>query len=93
MLTRKIQRALEKNGAMAVKIHGGPYQPTGLPDIVACVNGCFVGLEVKLPGREKTVTPRQALILKRIEKHGGVAAVVTSVDQALEAVWPTVKNL
>ena len=29
-------------------IHGGPYQKAGLPDIVGCVEGAYIGFEVKL---------------------------------------------
>jgi len=50
----------------------------GTPDVLACVNGRFVALEVKTPtGR---VDPLQTYQLDCITAAGGVAHVVRSVD-------------
>ena len=48
----------------------------------------FVALEVKRPSKHvvKGVTPDQAAFLHRVRAAGGIAAVVTSVDEALAAV-------
>ena len=32
------------------KEHGGPYGVSGVPDIICCYRGRFLGLEAKLPG-------------------------------------------
>lgn len=81
-LTGKIIDAMRKRGAFVAKVHGGMYQTSGLPDIVACHRGWFVGLEVKRPGRESTVTTLQAKTLDAIDKAQGISAVVSSVEQA-----------
>lgn len=73
-------------GVVAWKIHGGPYQTAGIPDIIACVNGRFVGLEVKLPGRERKLTKLQDHTLQRIAECGGEAHLVVSMAQVKEAV-------
>ena len=51
----------------------------GQPDIMAqTTDGRFVALEVKRPtGR---VRPEQDEFLAKVERHGGIAAVVRSVD-------------
>ena len=36
------------------KEHGGPYGTSGIPDIICCYKGRFLGLEVKLPGGKLT---------------------------------------
>lgn len=54
----------------------------GLPDIIACVEGRFIGLEVKVPGGEGA-SPVQVLVHSQIHNAGGTAVVVTSVRQAL----------
>lgn len=82
-LTRKIKLALEKEGGFWFKTHGGMFQMAGLPDLIGCYRGIFYGLEVKLPGRERALTKRQAEVLKKIRAVGGVGEVVTSVEQAL----------
>lgn len=89
-LTRSIQDALKANGGSAIfqwKARGDPRQHKGIPDICGVYRGRFFGLEVKLPGRENTVTKNQAEVLKRIDRAGGIAAVVTTRREALDAVF------
>lgn len=73
-------------GAFPIKIHGGPYQQAGIPDILVCINGNFLGLEVKVPARKNNVTKLQEKTLQDIRDAGGVAAVVTSVEEAIEVI-------
>ena len=37
------------------KEHGGPYGVSGVPDIICCYKGRFLGLEAKLPGGRLTL--------------------------------------
>lgn len=83
LLVRRILKALEKHGAWAFKVHGGPSQRAGLPDIIACYKGRFVGLEVKDPHTGYKATPLQLHTLDEIRKHDGTAAVIYSVEEAL----------
>src|SRR3546814_15392371 len=48
-LVGKIRDAVKKRypSAMIVKIHGGPYQAAGLPDLVIVIDGRIYGFEVK----------------------------------------------
>ncbi|MDD5354674.1 MAG: VRR-NUC domain-containing protein [bacterium] len=59
-----------------VKIHGGPQQERGIPDIIGCLKGKFYAFEVKQPG--KAATLYQQIQLDRISDAGGSARVVTS---------------
>lgn len=81
-----ILKALKAEGGFWVKIHGGAYQVSGLPDIIGCYKGRFVALEVKMPGRLSTLSKRQRLVLSRVRHSGGTAAVVVDVQGALEVV-------
>ncbi len=84
VLTRRILMSLREMGGIWEKIHGGPFQVTALPDIIGCYEGYFFGLEVKLPGKERSLTRRQALILSRIKTRGkGVSGVITSPEEAM----------
>jgi hypothetical protein len=47
-------------------------------DILACVNGRFVGIEVKIPGKKPTA--RQNLTIEAILLSGGVAFWTDSLD-------------
>lgn len=43
----KIKKFLDEEGAWFVKTWSNGVQRSGIPDILACVNGYFVGIEVK----------------------------------------------
>lgn len=78
-------KELTAHGIFCFKVHGGPHMMAGLPDIIACVGGQFVGLETKLPdGGDATVVQR--FIHDKIRKSGGTAVVVRSVAEALAVV-------
>lgn len=83
-ITKKAVAACRKRGAMTVKIHGGPHQPAGLPDIVGCFHGHFFGIEMKAPGKESNLTERQQKKLRDIEKAGGTTSVCTSVGEVMD---------
>jgi hypothetical protein len=86
-LTRKImQTLLEEQGIFCFKVHGNIYMYSGLPDLICCIDGRFLGLEVKVPGRANRVTPRQRHVGDLITEAGGEWSVVSSVDQALDVV-------
>lgn len=73
-----IKKYLDHIGAYHVKIHGSAFMPAGTPDILACVKGVFVGIEVKKPkgGRASEL---QKLKIKQIEQAGGIGIVANSV--------------
>jgi len=84
-LQRRIRRGLKDAfGGHYYKIWGGPYQQAGIPDIIGCVEGLFVGLEVKQPGKKPSEL--QEIELQNIRKAGGIAGVVTSVEEAIKLV-------
>ena len=60
------------------KEHGGPYGTSGIPDIICCYKGRFLGLEAKLPGGK--LTELQKRTLGKINAAGGIALRVESVD-------------
>ena len=59
------------------KEHGGQYGTAGIPDIICCYRGHFLGLEVKQPGNK--LTRLQEITLERIRAALGEAHMVTSV--------------
>ena len=85
-LKKKILKKLRKKFIPGVwfKIHGGARQERGLPDILGCYKGIFYGIEIKVPGKENTVTKYQQFQLDRIKKSGGKVTVVTSVESTVD---------
>ena len=74
----KIYLASRGSDVFFWKEHGGPYGTSGIPDIICCYKGRFLGLEAKLPGGKLTELQRRALY--RINAAGGIARRVESVD-------------
>ena len=62
------------------KEHGGPYGTSGVPDIICCYKGRFIGMECKLPGGKLTELQKRAIM--KIDRAGGIARRVESVDDA-----------
>lgn len=65
------------------KTHGGMYGTAGIPDIIACMDGRFYAFEVKQPGGR--LSRLQEVTLNKIVAAGGVAVMVTSVDEVKKA--------
>lgn len=76
-ISKNIAKLIRNKGGWARKIAGGPHS-AGLPDILACYRGHFIGLETKMPGKEGTLTTNQRLCLDAIKAGGGVAIMVVS---------------
>lgn len=70
----KIKAWLKDNGCYFVKFFANRMTKTGVPDILACVNGHFVGIEVKAQnGRPSEL---QLHNIKKIRESGGLAFIV-----------------
>jgi hypothetical protein len=95
LLVRRIRRAIEERwpAAVVVKIAGGPYQQSGLPDLLVILLGRLICLEVKAPqpgeseehARSRATVLQQAT-LDRLHEAGAITAVVVSVEEALALV-------
>lgn len=81
-LTRKIRAVFEREGARSFKIQASEesHQEAGIPDVLICLWGLFIGMETKQPGGK--LRPLQRVVLHEIFMAGGVAAVVETVEQA-----------
>ena len=60
------------------KIHGGPFQQAGIPDIVGCHRGRLFALEVK-SGRGKA-SKIQNIVMEKIAAAGGIVGIVRSLE-------------
>lgn len=81
-LSGRIIDDLLKQGIFAFKVHGSAYMVAGLPDIIACVDGHFVGLETKMPAKRNNVSEIQKLRHAQIKHAGGIAEVVCGPKEA-----------
>jgi hypothetical protein len=85
-LVHKILLALGKKypGAYFRKIHGSPFQHAGIPDIIGCVQGYFVGLEVKTSDGHTSAIQR--IEGDTIIMANGIHGVVTDAEEAIECI-------
>ena len=70
----KIKRFLEEQGCYFVKFFANGYTKSGVPDILCCCNGFFVGIEVKAQNGKPS--DLQIHNCEKIRESGGFAWVV-----------------
>lgn len=78
----QIKNYLLSLGAYFIKTVGGSVA-AGTPDIIACVNGKFIGIEVKRPTGGR-VSELQKNHIKRINEAGGLAFIASSKDEVID---------
>lgn len=70
----RIKRYIKEQGGYCVKYWGGAFTQAGVPDLLICINGYFLGVEVKAEkGRPSQL---QLLNIEEIKKAGGIAMVL-----------------
>lgn len=81
---KQIKEYLRSIGAYYTSPPGGAYGTNGTPDIIACVNGRFVGIEGKYAYGEQSgwQEGRQ----NKIEKAGGIYIVAYSVEHVRDVI-------
>lgn len=78
-ITNKILKYLRSlDMCYCFKEHGGAYGTSGIPDIICCYKGRFTAFEVKTDKGKPTAL--QDINIKNIQKAGGTAAVVRSLE-------------
>lgn len=75
----KIKDFLKEHGCWFVKYWGGgEFTKAGIPDILCCCDGHFLGIEVKAPKGKPTAL--QLHNLKKIDEAGGYAILLYPKD-------------
>lgn len=69
----KIKRLFKKKGLYYFKFWGTMYTRSGVPDLIVCVNGRFLGVEVK--AEEGKPSEIQLENIRQIRENGGYAVV------------------
>ena len=74
----KIKAYLKSIGAYFIKTHGDRFSRVGTPDIIACVNGHFVAVEVKAENGKPS--DLQLYHLDEIRKADGYGVILYQKD-------------
>lgn len=86
---KKVVAVLKQHKAYFFYPVTGGYGRSGVPDIIVCYNGCFIGIECKA-GTNKP-TPLQEKNLEDIQAAGGVSLVVN--EDNISTVGEILQNL
>ena len=70
----KIKKWLTEHGCYNVKFFANSHTKKGVPDILASVNGYFVGIEVKAQNGKPS--PLQFFNVEKVRESGGFAYIV-----------------
>lgn len=75
---KKIRQYMTDKGSWVLKTFSNGIQRTGIPDLLICYQGRFMGLEVK--ASNGTPTSLQLWNLSEITKNGGLAYIICPPD-------------
>jgi hypothetical protein len=83
---RKIQSALRRRFGIEIwffKVHGGPFQKSGIPDLVGVCRGLFFGFEIK--EEDGGLSAIQIETILDIGEAGGLALAILTPQEAIDA--------
>lgn len=81
----KIKTYLDELGAWHVKFFANAFTKAGIPDILCCLHGEFIAIEVKAANGKPSEL--QLYNLRKIHEAGGIALLVYPKD------WERLKNM
>jgi Holliday junction resolvase len=70
----KIKKYIESEGGWQVKFFANAMTRTGIPDLLCCINGYFLAIEVKAENGHPSEI--QQYVIGKIRDAGGVAVIV-----------------
>lgn len=74
----KVKLYLKQKGAYFIKTHGDRFSKVGVPDLIVCYKGLFIGIELKAPNGKPSEL--QLYNLREIEKSGGISYLLYPKD-------------
>ena len=83
-IENKIKTYLKGKGAYYVKYFGNSFSQVGVPDILACYKGRFIGIEVK--NEKGKTSPLQDINIQQIKDAGGISFVARSVEDVKKVI-------
>ena len=88
----KVKRILDKINCYYFFPATGGYGRSGVPDVIVCFKGHFIGIECK--AGKGTLTALQANELKKIEFNEGSVCVINehNIDELEEWLWNEVQS-
>jgi Holliday junction resolvase len=72
----QVRKILDEMGAYYFFPAANGYGRTGIPDVIACIGGHFIGIECKAGSKQPTALQQREL--DNIEKAGGTGILVNA---------------
>lgn len=88
---RKVVAILKDFGAYYFYPVTGGFGASGVPDVIACIKGRFVGIEVKADMKKNKPTALQVKNLNHIKECGGISLVIDANN--LDHLVTTLENI
>lgn len=74
-LQRKVNKYLKSlPKTWFFKVWGGGFQRSGIPDLICCINGVFIAIELK--GDDGKPTELQKMNIRHINEAGGIGVIL-----------------
>ena len=86
---KQVKKILDNIGAYHFSPMSGGFGRSGVPDIIACYKGKFIGIECKAGKNEPTLLQKHNI--KEIQRNQGLAIVVN--EDNIEALLALVKEI
>lgn len=83
-IENRIKAYLKSVGAYCVKYHGNQFSQVGVPDLLVCYKGHFLGIEVK--NETGKTSPLQDVNIQMICRAGGTSIVARSVEDVRKVI-------
>jgi hypothetical protein len=83
-LQQKCIKYCRSEGLYYINTHGDGYGGKGTPDLLICVNGRFVAVELKV--ESGVIAPSQQIHRKRIERSSGTHFYCYSIEDFVEKI-------
>lgn len=85
-LENKIKDYLFSKGYLYFKVHGSNFMVPGISDIIACICGRFVAIEVKAPGKKSGESEQQKIFGSNVIKSNGHYLLTDNLEEVIELV-------
>ena len=70
----KVKKHLADHGAYFVKFFANSFTKKGVPDVLCCLNGYFIGIELKAPDGRPTELQKEHR--RQIQAAGGISIIL-----------------
>lgn len=80
-LQKEVINYLKSKAIYHINIYGSGFTAKGTPDLIICLNGKFIALELKTPKKTGKESPAQKIRAKQIINSKGIYLCMDNLDE------------